>query len=327
MVAVGVGAAALTLIPAVPTALATAAPATKVAASPQTFSDERRVELAVTRAPETTVTVPMAGRITASRCGVEPFSSGTSSLSVNSQAVVSLATRVPLWRDLSVGDKGEDVVALQSELARLGHAVKADGSVGAATLAAVASLIANAGETGYRSQTVPASRLLWIPEPTAMPESCALSVGSAVEAGGVLATFSGAITALSVVQLPDGTMPGERVLEVDGHSVPVGPDGTVTDAASLAGLAATPALRAPRKSEEAATIAAMYRLAEPVSVSAVPPSAVYAVADAKGCVLSAKGSVPVVVVGSQLGETFVRTEAGEPLGIVEVSPAKRPPCR
>ncbi|NUU05332.1 peptidoglycan-binding domain-containing protein [Leifsonia sp. C5G2] len=325
--ALGASGAVLFLAPATPTTLSTAGPATSVPVTSSEFRDERRVELTVAQGPEIPITSPIAGRITRSRCGVQPFESGASSLAVNSVAVVSLATAVPLWRDLALGDTGEDVTALQSELARLGYPVAADGTIGGGTLAAMTKLMRSIGDTAYRSQTVPASRILWIPAPTTAPESCDQSVGSTVEAGGTLATVPGAITALRITRLPEAPLPGERLLALDGQTVPVGEDGAVTDPAALESLTKTATVQLARKSTESSTITAQYRLATPIRVTAVPPTAVFAVGDQKGCIRSGKVSIPVTVVGSQLGETFVLVDRSTPPSTVEIAPKRQPPCR
>ena len=41
-------------------------------------------------------------------------------MKVNGVSVVALATATPMYRDLATGDKGDDVLALNNELARLG---------------------------------------------------------------------------------------------------------------------------------------------------------------------------------------------------------------
>jgi len=331
--ALGVAATVLCLTPATPKSLAAARPATSAPVSQQEFDDRRSVDLTATRAPTVAITLPRGGRITRSSCGTSALESGSVAVAVDGVVLVALATSVPLWRDLVPGDKGEDVVAVQTELARLGHPVTADGSVGSSTVSAFGALMKAAGDAAYRSESIPASRIVWLPAPTVRPGSCTHGVGGTVEAGSVLATVAGALTAVAVVRQPDALVPGDRVLEIDGRPVPAGADGTVTDPDVLAAIADTPSFRTVQRTAEAqenaeaSTIGAKLRLKDPVTVLAVPPSAVYGIVDGEGCVRSAGRSIPVTIVGSQLGETFLRAEGSAPLRTVELAPSTQPPCR
>ena len=46
------------------------------------------------------------------------LTSGKTAMKVNGVSVVALATATPMYRDLATGDKGDDVLALNNELAR-----------------------------------------------------------------------------------------------------------------------------------------------------------------------------------------------------------------
>ena len=49
------------------------------------------------------------------------LASGKGAYKVNDRVVVALNTATPLYRDLKTGDKGDDVLALNNELSRLGY--------------------------------------------------------------------------------------------------------------------------------------------------------------------------------------------------------------
>ncbi|MDR0416449.1 MAG: hypothetical protein LBH76_03880, partial [Propionibacteriaceae bacterium] len=88
-----------------------------MAVTKQIYDDARTVTLTLTAGPEQRFQTPRSGRVTSSACaaGAE-FISGGSALSVDGVPVLGLATAVPLWRDLALGDAGPDVAALGAEL-------------------------------------------------------------------------------------------------------------------------------------------------------------------------------------------------------------------
>lgn len=108
--------------------------------------------------------------------------------------------------------------------------------------------------------------------------------------------------------------------------MPVGSDGAVTDPAALAEIAASSAFADARRGSSA-TIAASSALAEPITVSVVPPGALYGVQGRKGCVVNGSGARPVEIIGSELGQSFVRFRAGEPPSGVVLSPERPPACK
>ncbi|WP_141692761.1 peptidoglycan-binding domain-containing protein [Leifsonia xyli] len=160
----GVAAGALFLTPAVPEILQTAADVGDVPVSQRSFEDKHTVEVVFSLAADTLITTQATGRITAFDCrSGSVFESGASNLSVDGSGVVNLATSVPLWRDLASGDTGEDVRALQTELTRLGFPVRADGTLGRATLRADADLLRRTGAAADTVDVVAATRFLWLP--------------------------------------------------------------------------------------------------------------------------------------------------------------------
>lgn len=72
---------------------------------------------------------------------------GSSVIEVNGRPIVLLAMSVPLFRDITPGTSGPDVVSLQAELRRLGFDVTGDaaGVYGAASQSAVGDLFEQAG--------------------------------------------------------------------------------------------------------------------------------------------------------------------------------------
>jgi len=311
---------------ATPRSLGAAPTVRAVPLTEQSFSDLRSAEVVVRLGVDTRLSAPTGGRVTAFRCSPdEPFVSGESNLRVDGQSVVNLSTRVPLWRDLVRGDKGDDVAAVQEELNRLGHPVVVDGIVGARTLAAVDQLLSRpAGQRPYES-SVPASRFLWLPRAETTVTECSTATGAQVEAGGDVAEVAAGPISASVA-LPTGGPGGARVLVLGDQRVPVGADGRIVDADALAKIAASPLYREARRNS-ATTFTADLALARPVRVSSVPPAALYAVEGSTACVLAGGTPHRVTVVGSELGVSFVTFPGGGTVPTaVEIAPKDAGSC-
>src|SRR5690606_16748578 len=102
--------------------------------SREAFDDRRQVAFTAEQSTGVALTTRDEGLVTRTTCAPGAVvASGSSPLTLDDRPVVALATSEPLWRDLGPGAKGSDVKALQTELARLGHAVKPDGVYGRTT--------------------------------------------------------------------------------------------------------------------------------------------------------------------------------------------------
>lgn len=311
-----------------------------VPVSSQQFADGRQLSLAVAPGAQRTLAFPREGRVTAMSCvaGGE-LASGSSAVSVNDEALILLATGQPLWRGLSVGDKGPDVSALQAELARLGHDVVADGTLGRGSLSAVRALAKGLGHPSADWQTVPADLFVWLPAPVVTAVSCDAQVGDQVAVGDPLATLTRAVASASVQGIPPEAVPGERVIAVDDATIPVDANGAVVAEESLRILADTPSYRSALGGGQgqgqqdaggqdgAVTVSVDFRLAEPVPTLVVPPAALYAIEREDACILSSGKPHAVRMIGSQLGKTFVQLAAPATITRVDLGVRGAPACR
>ncbi len=325
--AVGALAGGVYMSDSVPEVLKPAREVTTFAVTQATFDDSRTVTLNVDRDEQTDVVSSIEGKVTTFACRPgTTLISGQSQLAVNGAATLSLGTAVPLWRDLSVGDEGADVTALQEELVRLGQPVPVTGTMNRSALTAVSALLTQAQGSQVTLTTVPASRVLWLPHASTDVEACELSVGSTVAAGDVIATVPGALQSVSLVEVPAGLVSGPRTLVVDGTPVAVDPNAPITDEPALAQLTVLPSMRSVT-GEQSDAPSGRLRLSDAVQVSVVPPSAVLTDSDdpAVGCVISDGLILPVRVVGSQLGQTYVLFEGAVP-SQVEVKPTSGSTC-
>jgi len=240
---------------------------------------------------------------------------------LDGRPVLALSTSTPLWRDLAVGNKGADVAALQEELTRLDFKVARSGVLDNASIVALNTLFKSAGGTEKFSSVV-ANRILWLPRPSTHVEDCAVTKGSTVTSGDTIATAPGALLSVALSDVPADLVEGPRVLVVDGVRVDVDPAAMIDDDDVLSELDNAVSLQ-PSDDASSAPIGRLV-LAEPVQVLVVPPSSVLGTPGAL-CVWSAGKSRDVVVVGSELGQTYVIVD-GEPLTDVDVNPARDLSC-
>lgn len=324
----------LWFLPPVPAALKGPHAAATAEVVSHEFLDERSVDLDYRWEPPTSLASGLSGRITSTACSTDAvIESGASFAAVNESPLIALATSIPLWRDLTFGDRGDDVASLQAELQRLGFATTTDGIVGVATLTSIAKLFATVGDE-IDGGTLPHGRIVWLPGSTATIDSCGARLGSSIEVGGTLASVSARLVRVSLADIPADLIAGDRNLTVDSASVPIGEDGAVSDPEALDVLAMTPAVRKALASthEEgdpgasANPLSAKLSLISPVMVGAIPPTAIYSISNNRGCVTSSGASYPVSIAGSQLGQTYVIFDSPSVVKNVELSKKAQLPC-
>lgn len=317
-VAVGVGASLSFLVPTTPSELQSGAAATSAPVTMQPYSDPLPADVQVTIPPPTEVVVMRSGTVTAWSCAAGTgLESGTSSVSIDGVGLLSLATAVPLWRDMSAGTSGPDVLALENELVRLGHAANADGRLSRSEMKAVAALAKNSGVTV--TDVLARDAVVWLPGAVTHVEACALTLGGAVEAGAVLARVSAGVV-VSPVTLPGSRLPGPRSLEVFGHPLPLGESGELPAELSSEVVQASAAFREAKASAPEATVLTLKgrtTLQTPTSVAAVPATAVLVDSAQATCVFAKRAPIPVTVVGSEFGNAFVSFHGEEPPKSVE----------
>ncbi len=269
----------------------------------QEFADARTVTLTVDKGLARGVTANTAGTLTSYSCTAgDTWASGTSPVALNTTPLLALHTSVPLWRDLTYGDAGEDVRAIQAELVRLGYDLATDGWFGWHTWDAYRQALEKVGGKAER-RTLPLATLLWLPAPETTITGCPLQVGDQVNAGDSVAERTGDLGSVAVRNLPGDLAPGARELVFAGVTAPVNDDGTVTDQNALAELAGTSTIRGydPEGDQD---LGGILQLAVPITVYSVP---VGTVADPAGDAFVTSGGTryPTDIVGSTLGRTLI----------------------
>lgn len=332
LVAAGTAVAVVVAVPAEPpAALRTATPASTVRVTERTDADERQVQLALdTGAPRAIVTV-RTGTVTSSACSTGAvLRSGAVLARVDGEPVVALATGVPLWRDLVVDDHGDDVRGLQRALNASGAGLTEDGIFGRGTLRAALQFLTERGVRvgGELARTLPRAPFSWVPGAENTIRSCVAVVGAAVGADGVLVELPAELRGARIESAPVDPVPGRRTVRIGNVTAEVGDDGAVSTPAALAAVAALPEYAATVASTDGVpTMPATWSLRHPRTVQVLPPTALFAVERGRACVQPVRGApVGVEVLGSELGQAFVRPLGGATLDSVRAAPDPRRSC-
>ncbi len=303
----GIGLGLSIVRPIEPASLRVATPLDVVPVEPRRFEDQRPVDVVVTPGTTAQLKTMRAGIVT--RLDVAPgdqLRSGDAVAVIDDALVVALATRTPPWRDLVMGNTGPDVVALQEELLRLGHKLTATGQLDRETLAAVGDLW---GDVEVPTK-VPLGSWIWLNSSSVTIASVAAALGGSVEAGSDLAAAETAPPSASV-QAPTESVPGRRVLLVDGERLSMA-DSQTLDSAQLTRLKGTMAFRTALEQQSSGSARVVLKgawiLETPIEVYGVPPAALVKGVAGKWCVSTTAGMVPVEIVASQLGLSLVTSE-------------------
>lgn len=317
-------------------AVAVAGGGARVAVTTQPFDDPVHVTLLAVRTGGGEVRLNAAGTVTSSACAAgRSIASGSELARVDGQPVIALASRVPLWRNLAVGDSGEDVAALQTELRRLGASVPTAGRVDAATATAVRKFATDRGvslgKVSYAvgSPVLPLGATAWLPAPAVTVKSCELVQGQRGDIGAPLLAVAPSVVRLVVTGAPATAVPGARVVTVDGARVAAPADGRITAQKDLDAVLATPEAQAWLAGEHVDEgLGATWTLTKPVTVATVPPASLIGLTTGKPCLVAPDGAhTPVTVVSSQLGRAFVTAVGGATLPTeVELDPTGSRTC-
>lgn len=274
------------------------------------FDDPQTVSVTVTEPRTRQALLQGSGMVTADRCQPESeVRSGDVAASVNGRPLVALATKTPLWRDLHVGDRGNDVRQVADELARLGYLNDADRSdtLNWAISEAMQQLLSERGRARRGGDpAVPLEALVWLPSRKAAVLTCETDPGKRVEPGAVWATLAGLGATVRVADLPEDAAAGRRTLVIDEVRVPLDENDQV-DAAGAIAILESDRVRAWRDAGSNGEITGTLELAEPISAGVVPPAAVFAPSSDTPCLVDESGiPTPIEVLASQLGSTLVR---------------------
>ena len=309
-----------------PPGLATASAPAAVQLVAEELTDARAVELTAQLGEAASLPSPASGTVTESTCAAGTgLVSGGSPFKLGETPLVSLHTSTPLWRDLTSGLEGPDVTALQSALAGLGYDVSETDRFDWQTWAAWDELVESVGGDTKQGELLLA-QVLWLPAATISVQSCPVALGHAAAQGEALVALASPLLSASVKSYPTDFVPGARKLTLEGVDVGVEESGTVTPE-GLTVLAGTNALARYAASPDDASIQADLVLVGATTVYAVPPAAVAMTSETGGCVeAQGGGPLPVTVVSSKLGRTYVAFAGAPTATSIEAVAAKDLTC-
>jgi len=230
--------------------------------------------------------------------------SGQVAIRVDQRPIVAVSSSVVLYRDLMIGDRGQDVAGLNAELTRLGYGPFSSDVFTADTGQAWAALLAQAGVAndgrGLRLVDV-----LWIPDTTVPVKSWSALPGTAVKTGDVVGYTQPRLNGLELsTSDKQPVVHGDRQLTLFNVSTPMNDISVPVPDEFLRELEQTPDF-ASMVANDQNTGQATMTLVEPITAYRVPPGALFAVTGATGCVQNGDASVAVTIVGAGLGATLV----------------------
>lgn len=306
--ALSVGLCAVLLPDRAPSLLQTAPEVSEVPVSIQEYAGSRQVTVIPTMSKSRPLVGYASGIVTENQSD-GGLVSGRMAYQVNGRSIVALNTATPLYRDLHEGDSGSDVLALNDELDRLGYASSAGSEVFSwHTRQGWRQLMIDQGNESDGSLLL--EDVLWIPSASIVVSQWAAAAGTMVSAGEQIGMMPGTITRMDI----KGGQASDRdlTLSVFGQAtvLPAGATG-VDDTAFCRSVEATDDFQALLAQSADANLSegvdATVSLTEPVTALRVPAAAVLGLGDGEssGCVVSSGRTVPVEIVGAELGASLV----------------------
>ncbi|MFJ6678615.1 hypothetical protein ACIQLK_05725 [Microbacterium sp. NPDC091382] len=217
-------------------------------------------------------------------------------------------------------------------LRELGYASSDSGRFDWKTREAFAKMLADRGLKDSTDRSYGSVRLrdiVWLPSSPSTVTACGATLGAQVTDGATILSIGGGVTAVTYPQ-PNDLQKGARQLSVGGIVIAADESGRITDPEAIRTLIAEPTvasfLERDEASAESSDVVARLELVDPETVYGVPPSALIGVRASSACVVTDGRAIPVTVVASSLGVTYVSFEAGASVDQVESRPESSLPC-
>ncbi|MET4706085.1 hypothetical protein [Frigoribacterium sp. UYMn621] len=306
------------------TALAARAPVT-VAVGSRLDASRQAVDVTAVTSASSQVKSATSGLVTAVKVAPNsPMVNGTPLIDVSGTTIRAYIEPSPLFRDLSVGAKGDDVSQLGSFLASLGllPAASVSSTYGRSLAAAASAYAKSIGVTP--NGVFSAANVAWVPADSTSVGVVKVRVGDTVGAGDVLIESAGVPTSVKFVvsgggsqkpTVPTGTLrltSGSAHVDIESLSL------TPAESSSVLGLlvAATTSGSVSATSQGSQTIysGAVLSVASPARVGVVPSGSIYLTGSDVACVFVAESktyrsirlSAPDLIRG-ELGSVAVPT--------------------
>lgn len=168
-----------------------------------------------------TVSAPAAGTITAIAAPGDTIGRGDVIARIDERPVVALIGSTPMWRDLDVGDEGDDVLQLEINLSALGFDPDGDVTVDGVFTSATATMVDawqaslgldETGDVGQGDVVVIAGESDVV---------TTVAVGTSIQAGAELVTLETPSVSLDVIGRADDTDTAEPIDSIAAVGTPV----------------------------------------------------------------------------------------------------------
>ncbi|MBW3077792.1 hypothetical protein [Bifidobacterium simiiventris] len=318
----GAGTASIIVAPHTPRSLSAADPNASIAIERRTTDDARSITIDAEEIAMPPVTAPRSGMVTASSC--EPgavLSSGTSLVSIDGRGVLMLAAKQPFWRDLPVGARGEDAASLNDALTAIRAGTLSGDTITNDTIEAFKTVSANVGHPLPDDYTtIRTTDMAWLPADTVSVATCPAVLGQELQQGEPIAVLPAVAGSAKAESLPSGVASGKRVVLAGDERLNISDTGEISDLTSFS--RSLPFLSSGSQNG-VRKISVQWALRTPVEVGVVPASAIGTTpgSDSQACVVIDGRALPVRVVGSMLGRSYIQTMDGTvPDGDVRLAP-------
>lgn len=293
-----------------PSQLQSPQPITWGLASESALRDEKYAVLALSIRPQARLASPRGGTISSVDCTAgKILASGETNFSVDGVQLLNLATEVPLWRSLQLGEEGLDVASAKRALTALGQATSDDNEWDRSAANAYAAALKSIGAPVPAGGALDISTVLWMPTDAPAVAECPAVLGSSTQPGTPLAVTQAILSEAVLQSIHAGAVPGARRMSgVDAaNSMFVGTP--INDADSLQVIASSKEFV--EREAGATTITIQTELSEPVRALTMPPGAIHSVNGSDGCITFRSGdSLKISITTSVLGASVVAWQDG-----------------
>ncbi|OZG69172.1 peptidoglycan-binding domain-containing protein [Bifidobacterium eulemuris] len=309
-VSVTVEACALWLPDRTPNVLSEAKIIASAPTSVQDYSGNQPVTVVPTVSASQTLLSNVSGIVTADQSG-QGLVSGKAAFAVNGRAIIALSTSTPLYRNLKIGDSGEDVRAVNNELNRLGYNSQPESDLFQwSTSDGWRQLMWDNGNESNGELFI--ADTLWIPNTTVAVDAWTARQGTQTTAGSQVGEVPGLITALTVKNGQPSQQDRTLTVAKLTATLPAGTT-TITDPVFLQQFTNSEEVTSLSPESLTAGLSATLSLSKPLLVLRVPAGAVFDVNGQYGCIAPASGKdkgkpIRMDIVGNELGVSLLKSE-------------------
>lgn len=279
-------------------------------ASESALRDEKDAVLALNITAQAILASPRDGTVSSVDCMAgKVLTSGETNFSVDGVQLLTLATEVPLWRSLQLGDEGADAASAKRALAAIGHPTSEDDEWDRGAANAYAAALKAIGAPVPAGGALDISTVVWMPIDAPAVAECPGALGSGAQAGTPLAVTQATLSEAVLMSVDAGAVRGARRMSGVDAAISMSVGTPISDLESLQVIASS--RQFVEREEGATTITIQTELSESVRALTMPPGAIHSVNGGDGCITLRSGrSLKVSITSSVLGASVVPWQDG-----------------